>query len=164
MNGYGEIAAYAGSDLSLSEPAKPAEMADGLRVSANLFSTLGANPRLGRSFRPEKELLGNHRVLIISDRYWQNRFGGDDHVVGRTVRLDGEPHEIVGVLPAAFSDYRHLSWVDVFRPLGLDEREIRDRSSSWLHLVGRRSTTLTRAQVEAFNANFGRRLAAEFPG
>src|SRR2546425_7074127 len=52
MSGYGEIAAYANSDMSLSEPEKPAEMADGLRVSANLFSTLGTRPELGRSFRP----------------------------------------------------------------------------------------------------------------
>ena len=45
MNGYGEIAAYAVSDMSLSEPGKPAEMAGGLRISANLFSTLGIEPR-----------------------------------------------------------------------------------------------------------------------
>ena len=163
MSGYGEIAAYASSDMSLSEPDKPAEMADGLRVSANLFSTLGTRPALGRSFRPDEEIFGNHRVLVISDRYWQNRFGGDAHIIGRTVRVDGEPHEIVGVLPANFSDWRHLSWVDVFRPLGFDEREVRDRSSTRLRLVGRRSATLSRAQAEAFIANFGRRLARDFP-
>ena len=163
MSGYGEIAAYASSDMSLSEPDKPAEMADGLRVSANLFSTLGTRPELGRSFRPDEEIFGNHRVLVISDRYWQNRFGGDAHIIGRTVRVDGEPHEIVGVLPATFSDWRHLSWVDVFRPLGLSEKERRDRSSTWVRLVGRRSNTLTRMQADAFIASLGRRLAADFP-
>src|SRR3989449_471539 len=163
MNGYGEIATYASSDMSLSEPGKPAETAEGLRVSANLFSTLGTKPLLGRGFRPDEEILGNHRVLIISHRYWQNRFGGDGQIIGRTVRVDGEPHEIVGVLPADFSDWRHLNWADVFRPLGLNEKETRDRNSTWLRLVGRRSTTLTRAQTEAFIANFGRRLARDFP-
>jgi predicted permease len=163
MGGYGEIAAYGSWDLSLSEPGKPAEMAVGLRVSANLLSTLGARPALGRSFRPDEDTFGNHRVLIISDRYWQNRFGGDDHIIGRTVRVDGEPHEIVGVLPATFSDWRHLSLVDVLRPLGLSEKESRDRSSTRLRLVGRRSATLTRAQAEAFIAGFGRRLARDFP-
>ena len=67
------------------------------------------------------------------------------------------------MLPATFSDWRHLSWVDLFRPLGLDEKEIRDRSSTWLRLVGRRSSTLTRAQAEAFIASFGRRLAPTSP-
>src|SRR5437867_5203884 len=163
MNGYGEIATYASSDLSLSAPGKPAETAQGLRVSANLFSTLGTKPLLGRGFRPDEEILGNHRVLIISHRYWQNRFGGDGQIIGRTVRVDGEPHEIVGALPANFSDWRHLDWVDVFRPLGLDQKETRDRNLAWLRLVGRRSSTLSRAQAEAFIANFGRRLARDFP-
>jgi predicted permease len=163
MSGYGEIAAYASAAMSLSEPGKPAEMAVGLRASSNLFSTLGTTPELGRSFRPDEETLGNHRVIILSHRYWQNRFGGDGGIVGRTVRVDGEPHEIVGVLPADFSDWRHLSWVDVFRPLGLSEKEIADRNSTWLRLVGRRSATLTRAQADAFIAGFGRRLARDFP-
>ena len=163
MKGYGEIAAYGLADMSVSEPGQPAEMASGLRVSANLFSTLGTAPRLGRSFRPDEETLGRHRVLIISDRYWQNRFGGDGRIIGRTVRVDGLPHEIVGVLPADFSDWRHLLGIDLFRPLGLDEKETRDRNSAWLRLVGRRSAALTREQAGAFVAAFGRRLAADFP-
>ena len=163
MGGYGEIAAYAFTDMSIAEPGKPAEMADGLRVSANLFSTLGSRPARGRSFRPDEEIFGNHHVLIISDRYWQNRFGADPRIVGRTVRVDGEPHEIVGVLPANFSDWRHLSWVDVFRPFGFDEKETRDRSSTRLRLVGRRGTDVSRGQADAFIASFGRRLARDFP-
>ena len=163
MNGYGEIAAYGISDMSLSEPGEPAEMARGLRISANLFSTLGTAPQLGRSFRPDETLLGNHRVLIISHRYWQNRFGGDGHIIGRTVRVDSEPHEIVGVLPATVDDWRHLGPFDLFRPLGLTEKETTDRGSHWLRLVGRRSSSLTRAQAEASIANFGRRLAADLP-
>jgi predicted permease len=163
LRSYGEIAAYGVSGMSLSEPGKPAEMAAGLRVSTNLFSTLGIEPRLGRGFRPDETLFGNHRVLIISDRYWQNRFGGDAHIVGRSVRVDGEAHEIVGVLPASFNDWRHLGPFDLFRPLGLSEAETRDRSSTWLRLVGRRSSTLTYAQAERFIADFGRRLAADHP-
>jgi putative ABC transport system permease protein len=163
MSGYGEIATYKSADMSLTEPGKPPEMAVGLRVSANLFSTLGTTPELGRSFRPDEEIPGNHRVLIISHRYWQNRFGGDAAIIGRTVRVDGEPYEIVGVLPATFSDWRHLSWVDVFRTLGLSETEARDRNSTGLRLVGRRSPTITRAQADAFIAGLGRRLARDFP-
>ncbi len=162
-SGYGGIAAYASSDMSLSEQGRPAETARGLRSSANLFSTLGTQPQLGRSFRSDEEVLGSHRVLIINHRYWQNRFGGDVHVVGRTVRIDGDPHEIIGVLPATFSDYRHLGSVDIFRPLALDEKEILDRNATWLHLVGRRSRTLARAQADTFIGSFGRRLARDFP-
>jgi predicted permease len=163
MGGYGEIAAYAFSAMSLSEPGEPAEMARGLRISANLFSTLGTRPHLGRSFRPDETLLGNHRVLIISHGYWQSRFGGEADVIGRTVRIDSEPHEIVGVLPASLNDWRHLGRIDIFRPLGLTEEETGDRRLTWLRLVGRRSRALTQAQAGAFIADFGRRIAADFP-
>ena len=163
MSGYGEIAAYAFADVSLSAPGEPAEMARGLRISANHFSVLGMGPELGRSFRPDETLLGNHRVLMISHRLWQNRFGGDAHIIGRTIRVDGEPHEIVGVLPATLDDWRHLGPFDLYRPLALTEQDARDRSSTWVRLLGRRSRTLTRAQADAFVSSFGRRLAAEFP-
>src|SRR5262245_16967670 len=145
MDRYGQIAAYASADMNVSEPGRPAETAPGLRISANLFSTLGTQPELGRSFRPDEEIVGNHRVLIVSYRYWQNRFAADRHLVGRTVRVDGEPHEIVGVLPATLNDWRHLGAFDLFRPLALTEKEKADRTSTGLRLVGRRSKSLTRA-------------------
>jgi putative ABC transport system permease protein len=163
VKSYGEIAAWGFLDLSLSEPGRPAETPYALRASANLFSTLGTEPQLGRNFRPDEEIVGNHRVLILGHRYWQNRFGGDGQIIGRTVRVDGEPHEIVGVLPATFSDWRHLGGVDVFRPLALTDKEIPDRTSAWLRLVGRRSGALTQAQAQGFIANFGHRLAAAYP-
>lgn len=99
MSGYGEIAAQAFSEMSLSAPGEPAEMASGLLISANLLSVLGIEPQLGRNFRSD-EVLGNQRVLIISHRCWQNRFGGDARIIGRSVRVDGEAYEIVGVLAA----------------------------------------------------------------
>jgi putative ABC transport system permease protein len=161
--GYGEVAAYGATEMILSEPGQPAEMVSGLRVSANLFSTLGTSPSLGRGFRADEETRGNHRVVILGDRCWRNRFGGDPRVVGRTVRVDGEPHEIVGVLPPATNDWRHLGPFDVFRPLGLTDKERSDRSSTWLRLVGRRRPDLTPAQADAFVSGFGRRLAAGYP-
>jgi len=130
---------------------------------SNLFSTLGIEPQLGRSFRPDETVFGNHRVLIISQRFWRNRFGGDAHIIGRTVRVDGEAHEIVGVLPATFDDWRHLGPFDLFRPLALTEKETTDRRTTWIRLVGRRSSALTRAQADGFIVNLGRRLAADFP-
>ena len=163
MNGYGKIAAYAFTDMNLSAPGEPADTAAGLRISANLFSTLGVEPQLGRGFRPDETVSGNHRVLILSHRFWQDRFGSDPHMIGRTVRVDGEAHEVVGVLPPALNDWRHLGAFDVFRPLAFTEKESTDRAATWLRLVGRRDSNLTGPRAEAFINNFGRRLAADFP-
>jgi predicted permease len=162
-NGFGEVAAYTPSDTSLSEPGQNAEMVSGLRVTSNLLATLGVQPQLGRDFRREEDLPGNDRVVIISQRCWQKRFGGRENIVGRTIRVDGEPHEIVGVLPASFNDWRHLGWVDFFRPLSFNKEKIADRRSTILRVIGRRAKTISPNEAAGFIANFGARLAKDFP-
>ena len=158
---YGEITGYVSSSMSVAEPGKPAELALGLRAAADLFPVLGARPHLGRVFRADEEIVGNHRVLVLSHRYWQNHFGGDRDILGRAVRVDGEPYEIVGVMPADFSDWRHLRFADVFRPLAFDERERRDRTATSVRLLGRRAVDEENARAAI--SDFGRRRAADFP-
>ena len=160
---YGEIAAYAGWGMSLSEPGTPADMVNSSRVSPHLFTTLGFQPQLGRNFRDDEVIHGNHRVLIISHNYWQERFGGTTDVIGRMVRVDGESHEIVGVLPAEFNERRFLGQINLFRPLGFNEDEINDRNSSWLNLIARRGEHVSPAEAEAFLAGFGARMAEAHP-
>jgi putative ABC transport system permease protein len=163
MQAYGEIGAYTLGDSSLSEPGQPAEMVRSLRITANLLSVLRVQPQLGRDFLPREDVPGNDRVVIISQRCWQQRFGGRRDVVGRIVRIDGEPHEVVGVLPAWFNDWRHLGPFDFFRPLALDQQKSSDRRSTIVRPIGRRSDKLSHDQAAGFIANFGARLAADFP-
>ena len=160
---YGEVAAYTPSDCSLSEPGRPAEMVSGVRCTANLLTLLNVPPQLGRNFLPNEDLPGNDRVVIISERCWEKRFGGKDDIIGQTLRVDGQPNEIVGVLPASFNDWRHLGWVDFFRPLGFDKEKMTDRRRTPLRVIGRRSASLSHAQANAFTANFGAHLAKDFP-
>ncbi|MEJ1971403.1 MAG: ABC transporter permease [Lacunisphaera sp.] len=161
--GYGDVAAYQLGEASLSEPGQPAELASACRVSANLLPLLGLPPALGRYFRPGEELAGNDRVAVLSQRTWLNRFGGRGDIVGRTVRIDGEPHEIIGVLPPEFNEWRHLGNVDFFRPLGLTAERSADRHSLFLRMLGRRGPGVTRGAADAFLAGLGARLAAAFP-
>ena len=163
IGGYGEITAYAYANMSLSEAGQPAEMPRALQVAPNFFATLRTRPQLGRDFQTREGLPGNNHVVILSQRYWQNRFGGRADVIGRTVRVNGEPHEIVGVLPVSFNDWRHLGWADLFQPLALDNAKAANRSATILQLIGRRSGGLSRAEANAFIAGFGARLAADFP-
>jgi len=163
LRGYGEIAAYGPAEMNLSEPGKPAELARGMRAAPNLFSTLRSGPRIGRTFRAEETLPGNDRVLIVSHRFWQERLASDPGVLRRTVRVNGEVHQIVGVLPESFSDWRHLNATDLFKPLALDAKEMRDRGSAWIRLVGRRAPGVTPAEAAGLVAGFGRRLTAAHP-
>lgn len=161
--GYGEIAGYAPGDATFSEPGQPADRASALRTTANFFSILRIQPQLGRDFGPGEDRPGNDRVVIISQRLWQNRFGASLDVIGRTIRVDGEPHEIIAVLPPSFNDWRHLGWVDLFRPLALDQQKAADRQTAFLRIIGRRSDKLSRPEADGFIAHFGARLAADFP-
>ncbi|MBP7050621.1 MAG: ABC transporter permease [Phycisphaerae bacterium] len=77
------------------------ERLDALRVSANLFETLGVRPVMGRAFVAEEEEGANH-VAIISDGLWRRTFGADSSILDATITLDGQPYTVVGVLPAAF--------------------------------------------------------------
>lgn len=157
------VAAHARAEFNLADAGRPPEVAAALRVSADLLGLLGVQPQLGRDFRPEEDAPGRERVLVISQRYWKNRFGQAPDIIGRRVRIDGVSHEIVGVLPASFNDWRHLGWVDVFRPLALTPAESVDRAQPRLRLLGRRPAAWTTERSTAFIGGFGRRLAAEHP-
>ncbi|HEX6315342.1 MAG TPA: ABC transporter permease [Gemmatimonadaceae bacterium] len=73
----------------------------GLRVGAGFFRTIGFAPRAGRPF-DEGELQAGAPVVILGDAVWRTRFGADPSIVGRPVRLDGDLHTVIGVMPAEF--------------------------------------------------------------
>ena len=69
-------------------------------VSANFFNMLGVKPILGRTFVPSDDVLGAEAVLVLSNEYWQQKFGGDPNVVGRVLQMNNRAHTVIGVLPA----------------------------------------------------------------
>jgi putative ABC transport system permease protein len=74
----------------------------GARVTAGMFSLMGAAPMLGRAFTPEDDRDGSDPVVMLGYASWQSRFGGDTELVGRSIRLDGQNHEVIGVMPPGF--------------------------------------------------------------
>ena len=162
-DGYGDVAAYTPERVSLAESGHPAEMAAAARATANLFSLLGVQPQLGRDFRPGEDTPGRDRVVLLSQRTWQTRFAGSPEIVGRSVRIDGEPHVVIGVLPQSFNDWRFLGSVDFFRPLALTPEQTRDRANANIRLIARRAATMSPENADRFVAAFGTRLAKEFP-
>ena len=98
-------------------------------ASANLFDVLGIAPQLGRTFLPQEDTPGKDHVVVLTDAFWRNRFQGDPRIVGRSITLDGESFQVVGVLPASFrfpkgDQFGALTGfplrTDYFKPLGLD--------------------------------------------
>lgn len=80
-----------------------AESVYGLHVTSNLLPMLGVRPRLGTWFSADHDLPGNAHVVILSDDLWRRRFAADGAIVGKTIHLDNEPYEVVGVMPKGFN-------------------------------------------------------------
>jgi putative ABC transport system permease protein len=78
--------------------------ARGELVSADYFKVFGVKPRLGRAFGPGEDQPGASPVVVLSHSFWQTQFGGDPDILNRDLLLDGEPHRIIGVLPAGCFD------------------------------------------------------------
>lgn len=110
-----QAAAYAGwvTGVNLSTDGAAA-FVQSQRVGAGYFRTLGVAPAQGREFTPAEDVPDGPALAVLSHTLWRNTFGGDPGIVGRTIRLKGEPHTVTGVMPEGF---RTPSGADVWTPL-----------------------------------------------
>jgi putative ABC transport system permease protein len=97
---FTDIAATQGAEAALSGDSEP-EQVPARKTSWNLWSVLGVNPLIGRVFTEEEDVKGA-RVLVISYRLWQRRYGGSSDVLGRKIAVNDQPYEIIGVMPREF--------------------------------------------------------------
>jgi predicted permease len=96
------VAIYTNQTVSTLTDGNEATHVQGESVSANLFSLLGVQPMLGRTFLPKEDEPGNH-VVILSHELWQRRYGADRGIIGKTVTLDGQQFQVIGVMPPRFT-------------------------------------------------------------
>jgi putative ABC transport system permease protein len=146
-----QVAAFQRGGVTFATDAAAAAPIRGFHVvaTANLFSTLGVEAALGRTFRDGDDAPGAPCVVVLSHGIWLDAFGGDPGAVGRNVRLDGAPCDVVGIMPAgfAFPDASARWWrnanVDPASPFWNQRR-----SHNW-NAVGRLTPGATFAQADA---------------
>jgi putative ABC transport system permease protein len=138
------------------------ERVGGTRVTANFFQVMDVDPLFGRAFIPDDDRPKNAPVVVISESLWRNRLQSDPHIVGRSIRVDGERRTVVGVMPS-LEQLPGLGWSDLWVPIGLDDVLARSDSSRWLLVTGRLKPGLPAATAEAQVRSVERRLALEFP-
>ena len=155
---FSAIAAQAETSADLTGGAEPERAAAGL-ATAQFFDVLQTMPRLGRTFRADDEITGQHRVVILSHGIWLRRFGGDESMVGRTLPLSGVPHEVIGVLPESFRFPGDT--IDLWLPLPLPGEQ--SRGSHFLNVIGRLKPGVTVDQARAAMDQIGAQLSAEYP-
>jgi len=96
------VAIYTNQGVSTLTDGTEATHVQGEAVSTDLFPLLGIQPIIGRTFLPNEDEPGNH-VVILSHGLWQRRFGADRKIIGKSVTLDGQPFQVIGVMPPRFS-------------------------------------------------------------
>jgi putative ABC transport system permease protein len=123
-----DFAGYQWGIHAIGEPSAPGAAADsipGTRVTPSFLKLLRIRPALGRSFLPEDSRTGAPGVLLLGDSIWRSRFGGSREVIGQTVKLDGSPRVIIGVLPPGLGnplpDGEH-GGQSVYLPLNIDSK------------------------------------------
>ena len=139
-----------------------AERVAGMDVTPTFFPLLRAAPRLGRLFTDADGEPGNERKVVLTHAFWQQQFAADPHIVGRDIRLNGEPHVVVGILPETF---RFLSpETKLYRPLAFTTEQKSDdarHSNNWTMIARLKpgaSVAGAQAQIDALNARNLERL------
>jgi len=156
-----------GTTLSIGDRA---EVTTGSIVSANYFDAIGVHPILGRGFEPGEDSGRNaHPVTVISYQLWKGRFKGDPQIIGKTQRLSGTLHTIVGVMPEGFYG-TFVGWAMQFWvPASMEETfeaggyKLEDRGARWIEAYVRLKPGVTLAQAQQEMSAVAARLESAYP-
>jgi len=144
---FEKMAAYNYVTRSLVEQGQTAQRVSGLAGTADFLPAFGVAPALGRLFNPEEFEPGVDNVIVLSDRFWQSRFGGDKSVVGRKLQLDGKTVSVVGVMPPGFDHPILWGQIDFWQPLAFTPEQ-KKTTANYLQSLGRLKPGLSIKQAE----------------
>jgi len=159
---FSSMAIYRNQDYNFTGTGQ-AERLSGYMISADFFSTLGARPIIGRTFRTDDDVVGAAPVVMLGGGFWKRKFGSSLEIIGKPIILNGTSYTIVGVISSGFTFYGHDR--DVYTPIGQwNDASFRDRRvdvSS--HGVGRLKPGMTLSQAKADMDGIAQNLAVAYP-
>jgi len=157
--GIARLGAWADNEVDLGDPEAPERLNASL-VTPAFLDLLGVRPALGRPFGDADAQPGAAGVALLSDALWKRHFAADPRVIGRTVRLDDQPVQVIGVLPKGFA---FPFATDVWLPLELGPGAESERRERVLSVVGRLEPRASIAALRGPLESLARRAASEFP-
>jgi predicted permease len=167
--GFEDLAIALGANYNLTGDGDPARVGV-IRVSSNLLPMLGVRPIAGRLFQPEEDNQGRPETAVLSYALWTTRYGGDPQMLGRSVTLNGQSYEIVGVLPDGFRLPREVMPTlgvvadgEVFLPLPLGPQAPQTRTREDYNLIGKLARGVSPAAAQAEMDAITARLRRDFP-
>jgi len=156
------LAGYIGTGFTFSG-AGEAELVIGEMVTPEFFRILGVAPALGRTFAPDEFQPGRENVVVLSDRLWKRRFGGNPASIGSRVTVNGKPFTIAGVMPPSFEypGSRYELWAPLPSPRTTELPPI-NRVSHYLEVIGRLKPDVSFEQAQREVAMVASALASEY--
>lgn len=152
------MGAYTRRPVNLVGPAEPRRL-ETVTMTPELLPLLGVPALAGRVFTPADST--DQQVIVLSHALWQTQFGGDGSVIGSTVRLDGEPFTVIGVMPASFQFPSRET--DGWTPLHLFEDDFGDRNNNYLEGVARLAPGVSLEEARKDFDGVARQLEQQFP-
>jgi putative ABC transport system permease protein len=153
------LAALAFDKVTLTGSDRPQEVKVH-RVSTLYFKVLGVSAALGRTFAAGENEPGNDLEVVLSNRIWRSRFGGDPQIIDRKIMLDGKKYTIIGVLPANSEFDR--SWAAMWLPLAFAPVNM-TRNFHWLYAIARLKAGVTLKQARDQMDTIGAGISAQYP-
>ena len=133
-----DVATWSDGQVNLTGDGEP-ERVSAANVSANTFSTLGVQPLVGRAFTSQEDLPNGPRLVVLGFGLWNRRYSGDTSIVGRSILINGNAFEVVGIMPPGFvlpTDFRNPEPSQLWTPLQMDPAST-DHGSHGLYAAGR---------------------------
>src|SRR5262245_48117895 len=155
---FEDMAATRGATASLTGDGTP-EQVRGRAVTPNFFKVLGVAPQRGRTFTDEEDRTGA-QVVVITHGLWQRRYGGDPSIVGRTILMNDQRYEVIGVMPASFV-FRNRE-IDYWVPIRFTPAQAVDRGSHFLNVVARLKPGVSLQAVKADMEAVTQRMKEQF--
>lgn len=166
---FSGLIAFDARPMNLTGTGKPVRVW-GTVASANYFDVLGVQPVFGRGFLFEEGLLPEGApVVVLSYALWQTHYGGDRHIVGRTIAINQHPFSVIGVAPPAFQGSLTGLRADLWVPLMMEREVVSDgdrltnRGTNWLKSQGRLAADVTPEQAHRELNGLMKRLIEQFP-
>jgi predicted permease len=151
------------SGIDLTGTGNPERLSSTL-VTDGFFETLEARPLLGRTLIDDDQVPGRNRVVVISHGLWTRRFANDPSIVGRSITLNKDPFEVVGVMPADFT-YPAGRRIDVWIPLSYfgPDQIGRVRAARFMAVIARLKPGVTEVQFRNEVSAIAKRLSQQYP-
>ena len=133
----------------------------GRRVTHDFFPLFGIEPLHGRVFTPDEDQPGRTNVVVLTHRLWQRRFNGDRAIVGRTIRMNGESYDVIGIMPPAYDEVGDIA--EAFVPIGFTPAQLAMFDEFYLDAYARMKPGVSMAQVNDEFVRVAQSLAADQP-